>query len=1441
VTISLVGTFGAGTDTGNLTATLPTGIGFGDGIGAVVIGSSAQTVATPAGWTVKAGWPKDGGNARFYAFVKDSVTAGDSGAVVTFVPSAGNKLIVVGFVLRSSNGFAADWTDQLTFLAHAAAGTSYTAPASTSTSAGDWGVVVFGVRGTSPTAWTPAPGLTERQDLQRAGSGATSLQLADSNGAIGGTGTVWGPFTEANINTSAGGALTWLVKEAAAVTEGDAYTDAYGTGTEPAPGSAYPQIGHWRNHDTDGGWRVRHDAAEAVYGPFQGGWAQYFGSGSVPLSAEVITAINDGIPIHVYWKPWTTDWAQVASGGRDTQLDAAAASIASVAPAVVELTIHHEPEDDYENHGAGGAGWTAANYRGMWQRVRARFDLAGVTNVVWVMAFMNSHSAPGTSSPGQHMLTLWGNDGVMDALVDVTAQQDYITKNATPATIATKWLEDLEFCRTNDSTGRRWSYLHKQQQFTEWGADLGGLDTDRGTNLHRAQTIDAIRAILPDLAARNVRKIKYFDAGSNDIDSPPNPDGVAYQQLKAASEAGQQAGPVTAAGVSLARDGQTVTSTTIPFLLPAGWQPGDYAVVWLSSPSNPAVTIVPAGWALAEGPISNSTTQRGWRYGKFLQAGEANPTWTLDQSVRGSGVMVVLRGVDPATPVHATAVLAATSSGTSHAAAAVTTTAPETHLLTVWLTRWADATANGGVNYATAPGTHTADGSVSVNSGANPGAGGLVAHLTASPVGPGTHGPYSATVPVASTGICGQLAILPATTPPPPPGSVDATATPATIALRVTLPPATTVVTTPGAVVLIPAATVQAAFSSQPMAATPVWTTLPGEGTGAVQAPLEITHGRRDEFAEVDPGTLHAGLRNEDGRYTMGKTTGPYGSGVRVGRRVRAQYTYQGVQHTRYDGHANSWPTSWPVGGGQVAFGELSASDRLKRLGQIGELRSMLEEETLRDAPAVYYPLGEPDTATSAGSITPTAQPAAAIRQQGAGGEISFGQGTGPGTDGLPAAVFTPAPAQAGGQLLVAAPVQAAASDTHTLSCWFATDDEPGPDATAMCAATTPAGDDAVILGIWPSGQVLIRVIADGASVLAQLSPAVCNDGRTHRATATLTRAGTGVVTVRLYVDGVQVQTGTFSRGQLGGFSQLVIGGFHVGNAHAPYSGTLSHVAYHPTALSAARESTIWQAGATGLAGERTDQRIARVADWIGLPVGDRALDAGDKTMGPQSTAGKQPLEVMREAARVEQGILFISPDGKLSFHRLARRYNLTTPALTLDCAQEGHVSVGLVMPGDDFGLVNDMRVSRPGGAEQRALNQDSINEYGLYRDSLEIPAATDNDARSVAQRRVSSYGTPRVRIPNLTVHLSKLHTVNPSLVTAILNLRISSLVRLVNLPTQAPGTTVDAFVEGWREVIDPAGGWTIELNCSPADHYKVWQLGRVGFSELGVTTRLAL
>ena len=78
----------------------------------------------------------------------------------------------------------------------------------------------------------------------------------------------------------------------------------------------------------------------------------------------------------------------------NAQIDQVADSIASVAPAKIMLTLHHEPEPDVSPgtsscSGLKGSFGSPSDYRAMWRNIEGRFAARGVTNVVWVMNYMS--------------------------------------------------------------------------------------------------------------------------------------------------------------------------------------------------------------------------------------------------------------------------------------------------------------------------------------------------------------------------------------------------------------------------------------------------------------------------------------------------------------------------------------------------------------------------------------------------------------------------------------------------------------------------------------------------------------------------------------------------------------------------------------------------------------------------------------------------------------------------------------------------------------------------------------------------------------------------------------------------------------------------------------------------------------------------------------------
>jgi hypothetical protein len=618
---------------------------------------------------------------------------------------------------------------------------------------------------------------------------------------------------------------------------------------------------------------------------------------------------------------------------------------------------------------------------------------------------------------------------------------------------------------------------------------------------------------------------------------------------------------------------------------------------------------------------------------------------------------------------------------------------------------------------------------------------------------------------------------------------------------------------------------VEDAFATQPMAASPTDT----DTTAYVwlQEPISIKVGRQDEFGDIDPSTLSLRRNNSDGRFTQGLASSPYSPNVKLGRRHRVVVTRSAVDYRRFDGHADRWPTEWAFGNPAYAVADSTATDRLKRFSQAGELRSMVEHEILRDTPTIYYPLGEPSGSTSAADVSGNSQPAARVVQKGSGGTLDFGSGTGPGTDSLSAPQFSPTDAS-NGRYLEATPLTVPVEGSGVLLEGFIRA-EPTTTSRMICALTNNTGQQ-LRLDIDSTGKLEAKLITGDVTSYTLTSASNVNDDSTHN--VAIREVSTS--SAALYLDGVSVATtGSHLRGATLSFNRLLAGGNKAGSL---LDGVVSHVAAFSTSLDATRVGVHASSGLDGMAGERSDQRIGRIADYVGIPTADRQFDIGDSLVGGQNLQGRNPIDVMQEVTRTENGVLFINPaDGKLTFHNRSRRYN-QAPALTLTASQ---ISDDLAFPADDAHMTNDMSVDVPDGAGARFLDQASIDEYGLYRDSVSVVAASGDDALQVAAWRVGSYGQPRTRTPSVTVRIPRLQDIAPSLVPTILGLTIGSKIRLSSLPAQAPASSVDVFVEGWTEEITNVE-WTITFNTSPADIWDVWQLGTAGHSELGDTTRLA-
>jgi hypothetical protein len=591
----------------------------------------------------------------------------------------------------------------------------------------------------------------------------------------------------------------------------------------------------------------------------------------------------------------------------------------------------------------------------------------------------------------------------------------------------------------------------------------------------------------------------------------------------------------------------------------------------------------------------------------------------------------------------------------------------------------------------------------------------------------------------------------------------------------------------------MPSVVVEVAFDSgyTTPAASRTWTDV----TDYVELAqgLDISFGRQDERSTADANTLNLTLDNSDGRFTAGRVASPYYPNVKIGRPIRVKATPPGGSTvTRFVGYIDEWPVEWD-GSDAYAYATISASSRLSRLGLNRPLSNIVSEEVLSDGPVGYWTLGDPSGSTSAQNSSGDAQVGPLV-MTGSGTAVVFGNATGPGTDGLTAAQF------ANGRYLQGA-VSVPVADEWTIEAFINT--EEGGHRVLALGSNPGAADLMVTTGGVPTWYTYVT----GTTAV--------NDGATHHIAVVNGGAGVGLT---LYVDGV-AEDDTAASPTLPASAALSVGG-PSGPPELPFvafTGTIAHVAFTPTALTAARIADHADAGLTGWAGVLPGDRIERYARYAGIPDPSPEVlaDAGTTPIAHIDTTGMTAVEAMRKVETAEGGVLFDSPGGVLVFRGRDYRYT-ATPEFTLNAALQ-EVEIGYAPKLDRSALVNDATATIPGGSSFRAVNTVSVDDddYGVHAQTVEIATTDDVEAEGAAWWLVNTYGEPAPRVPALTVDLL---TFSVARQATILNLPagVGSLLAVVNLPTQASVSSVSYFIEGWTERIGPES-YFITFNLSPS------------------------
>lgn len=572
---------------------------------------------------------------------------------------------------------------------------------------------------------------------------------------------------------------------------------------------------------------------------------------------------------------------------------------------------------------------------------------------------------------------------------------------------------------------------------------------------------------------------------------------------------------------------------------------------------------------------------------------------------------------------------------------------------------------------------------------------------------------------------------------------------------------------------------------------------------------ISITYGRGDERSEADPNQLTLTLDNKDGRFTAGRAASPYYPNVKIGRPIRVTATPPGgTASVRFVGFVDEWPVEWD-GTDQYAKAAISATSRLARLGAQVELQTRLVEEVLATAPDYYWTLGDPAGSTRGQEHLERATLRVVTKSQQ---PITFGNATGPPTDGLTAAQWGAQPIGGDHSYLEASELTPPTT-ALTLSAFFLT-----PSSTTLGDAwrlyTTGSDSPAIIVDWLGSGSEVCRVDIGGVSTGSMITGVNFRDGTTRHLAVTMAESGSDVA-VTVHVDGVQVATGTAVGTSLPDVTRLQVRGFR-----GEPDTVAAHVALHLRALAAAEVAEIAGAGFSGHV-ESAGARIERYARLAGVPAAEVSAEAGSVAdVADLDTGGITALEAMRKVEATEDGVLFDARDGTLTFHDRDRRYSQAS-AFTLDATAQ-QVEGGLAPKLDRSALLNDVTAATiDGTTTARAVNQTSVDDYGPARESLELATTDAAEPLQAASWRVNTYAEPRARVPALAVNVTPL---SGALQASLLAATVGTRFTVSNLPSQADATSKSFVVEGYVERIGPES-YELAFNVSPAELWDVWTI----------------
>lgn len=609
------------------------------------------------------------------------------------------------------------------------------------------------------------------------------------------------------------------------------------------------------------------------------------------------------------------------------------------------------------------------------------------------------------------------------------------------------------------------------------------------------------------------------------------------------------------------------------------------------------------------------------------------------------------------------------------------------------------------------------------------------------------------------------------------------------------------------------------------------WTDITCYVNDGVQ-PISCRRGATSAHGTAGTGTGSLSINNADRRFDSLNAAGPYFGDLVPGVPIRLLgQTFDVLTDELGDpildelgdpftavtsievarGFVKSWPQH--SDGPTMSRVPVQFLDGFHNLSRAPLISSVYDWEVAKDSPKAYWKLTDPAGATQASDSSGNGYDGTYRNDPDAGGEpLVFGSVGSREFNGSNQAVDVSDPA-----VRIDTGTD---EDGFTVEVWFKSTSSPSAsEYDTLFNQSGDAGQSTIRVTIDDSGSAGAEWTHNGGGIFKPTVSEVV-DGLAHQIVATRVFTGTGT-RLDLYLDGDYDTDSPTTQGS--NFSSAVVLGGHPNprNTRDYLDGRMSHVSIYESTLTPARIQAHYEAGAAPWDQDRTDERLTRLLDIIDWPTDLRSLEVGISRLGPAIfNDGDRALGVFQAIEATEDGRLFISRDGKLTFHD--RHYQFTATEATVsqmtftDQIGADAAMAEFVFDEDDELVINAFRYSRRGGAEQRDEDDGtSIDEFGFREDTkTDLMVGTDNEVRARGQWAMTRWAYPLTRVKKLLVRAQGL-TAGQQI--DLLSLDLGQMVSVTRTPQDVGDPIeVDLIVEGINHTVR-TGEWVVDLYVAPA------------------------